>query len=376
MHNRPRPPKGLPEDPKAVEAGRVRLQKLSRVCNEVLKRVAEDRVDEESLKLAAALLEQNPECYSVWNYRRRAFQAVLQGRDGSAAAREAADAELALTERCLRRNPKSYATWHHRRWIIQKGLTPLKHELQLLGQLLEVDSRNFMAWAYRRFIVALAGIPPRDEEQYAAGLIDANFSNYSAWHARTTLLHAVHSGPPVMSVSQLVAGDQAAGAGSEHNGSGQPSSAGASAELVPLAALRQEFELVHQACFTDPEDQSAWLNHRWLLARTFAHTQGPQTSAADEGSPAHQDLTEIFEQEVDMCNQLLEVEPDRTKCKWPLLTLARLQEMQQQLGLRAGSQGSTQQSAADIYRELMVVDPKRKGYYADALEGRAHVMAV
>ena len=40
-----------------------------------------------------------------------------------------------------------------------------------------------------------------------------------------------------------------------------------------------------------------------------------------------QDLAEIIEQEVDMCTQLLEVEPDRAKCKWPLLTLARLREI-------------------------------------------------
>jgi geranylgeranyl transferase type-2 subunit alpha len=36
---------------------------------------------------------------------------------------------------------------------------------------------------------------------------------------------------------------------------------------VPGWALEQEFDLVEQASFTDPEDQSAWLYHRWLLAQ-------------------------------------------------------------------------------------------------------------
>ena len=58
----------------------------------------------------------------------------LQGREGSVAARNAAEAELALSERALRKNPKSYASWHHRRWVIEKGLTPLERELQLLAQ--------------------------------------------------------------------------------------------------------------------------------------------------------------------------------------------------------------------------------------------------
>ena len=56
----------------------VQLQKFSRVCNEVLRRIAAQQSDTESLKLSAALLEQNPECYTVWNYRRKSLQSTLQ----------------------------------------------------------------------------------------------------------------------------------------------------------------------------------------------------------------------------------------------------------------------------------------------------------
>lgn len=51
---------------------------FSRLTTEVLLRRRAKQYDEESLKLAAKLLEQNPELYTIWNYRREALQDKLQ----------------------------------------------------------------------------------------------------------------------------------------------------------------------------------------------------------------------------------------------------------------------------------------------------------
>ena len=90
-------------------------------------------------------------------------------------------------------------------------------------------------------------------------------------------------------------------------------------------------------------------------------------------------LDEELAREASMCEELLAVEPDRSLCKWPLLTLARLRAAQAMLqGSAPGDTGSCATSSEDfsahIYRELLEVDPLRRGYYLDELEGRGQVV--
>lgn len=44
-----------------------------------------------------------------------------------------------------------------------------------------------------------------------------------------------------------------------------------------------------------------------------------------------QELVAVLRKEVERCEALLLSEPDRSKCKWPTLTLARLHELLQSL---------------------------------------------
>lgn len=90
-------------------------------------------------------------------------------------------------------------------------------------------------------------------------------------------------------------------------------------------------------------------------------------------------LDEELAREAAMCEELLAVEPDRSLCKWPLLTLARLRAAQAMLqGSATGDMGSRAinhvNCSAHTYRDLLEVDPLRRGYYLDELEGRAQVV--
>ena len=136
-------------------------------------------------------------------------------------------------------------------------------------------------------------------------LINRNFSNYSAWHLRSKLLPQIHAG---------------------------------STTAAWEGTLKAELELLRNAFFTAPEDQSAWFYHRWVLGQL-------------EGSEGRD---EILRAELAMVDELLELEPD---AKWPLATAAFL-------GRALGDRPADVESRLV---ELKRVDPMRARYYEASL---------
>ena len=58
--------------------------------------------------------------------------------------------------------------------------------------------------------------------------------------------------------------------------------------MIPSSAIQQELDLVEQATFTDPSDQSAWIYHRWLLSQALQRYQEARNSEPQEQSTAYQ----------------------------------------------------------------------------------------
>ena len=143
------------------------------------------------LALSAKLLQLNPEIYTIWNYRRRTLQPIIDAGGDPAVA--AITEELSLTEQALMKNPKSYSTWHYRRWLISSGFCSLEREMGLVESLLLADDRNFHGWGYRQYIARRMGLPLDRELEFSRQKIEQNFSNYSAWHYRTALLPLKYS---------------------------------------------------------------------------------------------------------------------------------------------------------------------------------------
>ena len=105
--------------------------------------------------------------------------------------------------------------------------------------------------------------------------------------------------------------------GTQHRGRGGAAAAAANKmvdkmakRVLPVHILDEEFGLVKEAFFTEPEDSSAWLYHSWLVAHLAQHYGGEVTEKR-------------LAEEISTCREVLQVEPE---CKWPLLILARLLE--------------------------------------------------
>lgn len=178
------------------------------------------------------------------------------------------------------------------------------------------------------------------ELAYTLSKIERDFSNFSAWHQRQLLLRRMWAGSPQQKQADDVA---------------------------------QELELLLQAMYTDPSDQSVWLYHRWLVEQ--------------------QPTLDVLQREIGHIEELLSIEPDaKCACVSSLcsciamdmtLTETRpgcMQSLVHYRSLRRAAAGcSAAQAHADareeerLLRELVRVDPERRRRYEDELRARQHV---
>ncbi|KAF4680579.1 hypothetical protein FOZ60_013255 [Perkinsus olseni] len=268
----------IPSEQKALD--REKAAKALKLMHVVLKaRKTCKELTPEVNEMTMKALQINPEVATIWNFRRD-----LLSRLPPSTRTTALKKELELLNMATKLITTSYCVWHQRTWVVNELLdlmssaqdapeggatndraegTPeelIASELGVIDKLLSYDGRNFHVWNYRAFLLshpAYKGDKTKLDRETSQRLIDQNFSNYSAWHLRSTLKDL---------------------------------------------DVHEELELVRQAYYTEPNDQSVWQYHNWLtIAAEGKHKLG------DEYTP---EQVSILREELASVEELLQVEPD------------------------------------------------------------------
>lgn len=308
------------------ERERSKIAEYLALTNDLISRKKNKDWSRDAFDATQRLLEKNPEFYTIWNYRRNI---LLNGIFPSSTPEQInnilAD-ELMLTTMALKEHPKVYWLWNHRRWCLQNipdgpivdSTSSMQwrndnwnKELAVVEKMLNADPRNFMAWNYRRYV--LASMPTQRPElaelAYTTRKISSSFSNFSAWHQRSKVYTSLWR----------------------------------SGQLDPVKSRDEELELIHNAIYTDPEDQSAWIYHRWLMG------------SGDDESQLLRELAVIEE--------LLSEQPDSKWCMDSLVYYNKLL-------LKKHRPHSTElrEKCLALLQQLEDIDPPRRYRYRESAE--------
>jgi len=182
----------------------------------------------------------------------------------------------------------SDGAWFHRYWVVSQFNVNLTSEFSLCSVLLNEDQRNFHCWNYRRFLVhhimcATAVAAPEkvaplraSEMAYSNAKIIENFSNYSAFHHRSTFIKDASDDPKV--------------------------------------TIKCELAMVESAVFTEPDDQSAWWYHQFLLK--WATELSKNSSAFSIEAEREMWLAMLLLEQLTCLEKLLSIE---NQCKWAMI---------------------------------------------------------
>ncbi|TKA36468.1 hypothetical protein B0A54_13469 [Friedmanniomyces endolithicus] len=364
----------LDKSEQARNKERKQITQYQALEKDVVDRVKAKDYSDATFQLTSQLLTQNPEYYTIWNYRRLILQHVFArelaadeapSEQDAAAVSQADKAGLPPAQHevlllikedlqflipLLKQYPKCYWIWNHRSWLLgtatkhlpaHSAVTLWHAELGLVSKMLGLDSRNFHGWGYRREVVLAierlssngdgekesgSGNMVESEFAYTTKMIQSNLSNFSAWHYRSQLIPRLLSSRNADTKTRQ-------------------------------EFLDAEFELITRALYTDPYDQSLWFYHQYLMA-TLSPANKQAEPVLEPCGRAEQ--ARYLEREIGSVREMLEGAED---CKY--IYQALLEYSGRYLEVEAEGEKVTLEEMRGWLRELRGIDPLREGRWRD-----------
>ncbi|ANQ09462.1 Protein prenyltransferase alpha subunit [Plasmodium coatneyi] len=261
-----------------------KVKELIPLVNHLIKKKNEKIYDKEYIEKTSLILRRCPNVQTLWNFRKEYFESLVntsapvgevgKGDEEADCPKHLPHEELktlmknenTMVEEIMVKFNKCNDLWFHKLWIIKFGLkndlmdfSDLMNELEYCKRNFNKDDRNFHCWNYRSYIIACvhiymkwakngkahigeaqSGKSSTDESDSSSAqlanqfdvhksnyelsktLIERNFSNFSAWFLKYTIRES-------------------------------------------LICTENELDLIKNAIFTDPFDQSMWEFYRWFL---------------------------------------------------------------------------------------------------------------
>jgi len=319
--------------------------------------------------------------------------------------------EREVTTACLKRNPKAYGAWFHRKWSVRHYLQLLPEpnplscrqlmqtELHQCAELLNLDERNFHCWSYRRFVVGALASPNdmdgswiswchlgdesinlkhqsdgsvigaqimpsprrilaapadnaapsseitdilREEWNFTTEKIRQNFSNGSAFHHRSKLISLLYPAASFLQQVDLVQG---------------------------------ELELIGNAVYTEPDDQTPWWYLRFVIewadpnsaAREARRKADADTSVLEPSQVEVDAYLSMLKEQFDFIRELVEAEDGL--CKWGLLGMNMIATiLYKRLGQGDHEGCNWKEEAYGCLKSLHDLDPDRVVRYRTMIE--------
>ena len=364
-------------------------------------------------------LQNNPKAYAVWHYRKWCIQqqakmmmmlpsfVVVKSSSSSSSSSTTSDAvvwqllnqELHLCNLLLQKDERNFHCWSYRRFVVscfifciesKKQDTTTTTDTSMTGEwiLPDIDREDNIIWMGAQITVRDVSMLPttvsidehdmvntttpysttnnilQQEWEFTTTKIYENFSNFSAFHYRSKLL-------PLMIQIRRHSATAASINGSTDIASIPIESDACDVDEsdITFQMIKDEFDLITNAIYTEPDDQTAW----WYQVFLFHYLASNIFIQNDTNDMIL--LTQYNEQIIQPhLQQVRELQHETTNSsKWVLIGLLQCLEYMKKYRVlcnqtTADNVDEINQERRTVLSTLIIIDPDRKERYRYKLQ--------